>query len=101
MNRFVSKLTVALISAVFLAGFVVEASAQTAKAGRDMRGVGHTRGYHLEKSRGLGRLGRSRIAAAAAGGLLVGAFVSFFFQPALSAHFSPKPAVGHQPRTST
>ena len=40
---------------------------------------------------GYGYLGRQRIFPALAGGLAVGCFVVFSFQPALSQHFSPKP----------
>jgi hypothetical protein len=38
----------------------------------------------------LGRLGTFRFFPALAGGLAIGAFVALSFQPALSAHFSPK-----------
>jgi hypothetical protein len=38
-----------------------------------------------------GRLGTGRVFPALLGGLAVGAFVAFSFQPALSQHFSPKP----------
>lgn len=38
-----------------------------------------------------GRLGSYRVFPALGGGLAVGAFVALSFQPALSAHFSPKP----------
>ena len=39
-----------------------------------------------------GKLGRQRVFPPVAGALAVGAFIALSFQPALSQHFSPKPA---------
>lgn len=40
---------------------------------------------------GYGRLGNQRVFPALGGGLLVGGFIAFSFQPSLGQHFSPKP----------